>query len=88
MASLLTKVHRTVRRRLPALSVRRGYDRELGGFHYEVLASRDVRRLEHLGICDARQRDIVLQLCRDGGYIVDEVVEGRTWLCRPVEGTP
>lgn len=88
MTDLLAKVQDSVQRRRPSLTVRRGYDRVRGGIHYEVRVSTDVSQLEKLGRCDELERDEVLQVCRDSGYVVDEVVEGRTWVCRPMEGTP
>lgn len=83
MASLLTKVRRCVSRRHPALTVRRAYDPYYVGIRFDIRTSSDARSTEHLGSCDDRERDDVLRLCRDGGYAVEEMVEGRHWLCRP-----
>lgn len=83
MASLLTKVRRCVSRRHPALTVRRTVDPCYVGVRFDIRISSDARSIEHLGSCDGRERDAVLQLCRDGGYSIDELTEGQHWLCRP-----
>lgn len=82
MASLLTKVRRSVRRQLHALTVRRCYDREMGGVYFDVRASHGGRRMHTLGTCGRHVRDEVLHLCVEHGYSIDEIVEGRTWICR------
>lgn len=84
MATLLTKVRRSVTRRASAVTLRRTSNPD-GGFLYEVRASTDRRRLEHLGCCRAPKRDVVLDLLREADYQVDEVLEGRTWVCSPQE---
>jgi len=80
VATLMTKVRRVVKRRVPGLSVRRFWCEE-GNVYFSVQVM-DGPRLESLGNCDVHLRDEVFALCLDGGYSLDEVVSDKTWLLK------
>lgn len=84
MGPLFSKIRGHLTRRVPAITLRRTRD-PVDGFVYQVRVSIDRSSLEHLGCCKASRRDEILELLREQDYDVDEVLEGRTWVCRPRE---
>jgi hypothetical protein len=80
MASLATKIHRAIAHKIPALTVRRVFAH--GETYYEVRAREDPRRLSLLGTFSEHAKEHVFSLCKDVGYEIEEIVLGRTWLCR------